>query len=646
MADDFITLPTGESMKAEEWGKLDPDTRNKIMAGAEKQALLLHPLNIANPNVKYPADNPNDPTMMQRLGMGGAMAIPGALTGGPLGAMAGFGSGFAFPPQNATDATVAGLGQFAAPIASKAEGLISGAGGGAKWLRQALRGVMGVTQEVGDDAIRYAGNQLNPQPGDQSPVNGAGLGVAAALPMLAGGVAERTLNAPKGKLWQAKQDVQSGANSIVGQTVNIGEGLNQEMGGAQASDAFNAVKQRLQQTVQQVPEAQQALQQKQAFEQQMQKVAYSAYQKLDQQKLQGLVLPQYSSDSDMAQRMALLSTSTKEQSKYKNFLQTLSSQDPDVQAVQSLQKQRDQVAATEPHPWMSQSDKDVQLKNIDENINSHLATAFQNKMDVIRKASDDAAQKLYDPTNAGVQRLQKAFDQVRDEANSNPLENVYLKNLTSPQGNSPATPQSFVGQLLSGDSQHIDALYKFLGTQKNGDQMISDVRDAMLTEFFAKAYDPRTKTLSNSAKLIAGDGPFNLDKVEAMFGGGVEGQDAAQKFSTLVSDLRTMSDSAAQAKAQGSMTDWKHMRLEYAATGLGGMVGGAIKGRIGAEAGAAVGGGAVTAIMGYPRLVDAVVNSQAFGNQFHQWASKGGSMDALKVAPLITSWINKNSVKY
>jgi hypothetical protein len=632
MAD--YTLPDGRMISDEEWKKLPPDLQKKILTpgflkgpSSGGEGTFGDFKDLASPE----AGNKLWKMLSQNLPMAAVGGISGGLTGGPVGALAGAGMMGAFPPQNATQAAEAGAGQFTAGLAAKAENAIRVTQN--PFVRAAIRGSLGLGQEtLIDDPIRKA-------LGEEAPGGITSKTIATLLPMLGGTVADRSLNSPRAKAQAAARGIKANLSDILGKDIDV----NPEAVKAAASQGSKPAQEALmtaQQATKVVPEAQALQSQVSQIKQQGQQVAQGNLNKIDNQRDALLTAPMYSDDESQALRAGMLKQNAQLRARYEGLARGLPSADPHKQVIQALQKQKAQVLSqVGKNPLVTDDQLKLQANGIDDQITQHVAASFQSELDNLRKVSGQNASNLFDPKNPGTGKLQKTVDNVSKGANDNPIENIYLRNLTAPPPNTSGTPpgtpskpasvESFVNNLTNLDERHVEALYQYLGNQPNGDSMIKGVRDALMNKFFTMAYDPKTQQLSNASKLIAGDGPFNHDKLKAIFGGGVEGDDAVNKFGQLVSDIGLLEKNQALA----SQSPWKmglgHFGLYSTPTGLAYLAGG--------HKAAMAAAGMTLGFKAYSPLVDSVVTNPKFAEAFHNWASNGGDMDALRYTPVLAS---------
>lgn len=640
-----VKLPDGTLMTREEFDKLDAIRQNQIQSG--KMPQLKTPQLSLNPgNIPIGAQGYHESMgdffkdMGNRIMAGGMGAALGGLRSGPVGAFMGGASMGLFPPKNATEYGIDAASLLSSGLASEfGEPLVQAATEN-PFGRAAIRGTLGLAQEkLIDDPIRKTFNQ---EQGNMKTT-----AINTLLPMLGGNIADRALTSAPAKVNAARRSIQANISQMTGQegdAVNAAK-LAAQAGSKPAQEAFDTA----QKAAKSVPEARVLQQQAQQAKQQGQQMATSSIKNLNSQRDKLMTTPMYSDDESQALRAAYLQQNAQARSRYEGLAQGLPSADPHKQVIQALQKQKQQVLSQigQGNPYLTDDQIRLQASGIDDQITQHVAASFKQELDNLRQVSGQNAQNMFDPKNPGTAGVQKALDSATQQANDNPIENVYLKNLVAAPPNIKGTPagtplrspspDSFITNIINLDDRHVQELYKVLGKQPDGDKLISNVKDAVMNKFFAMAYDPQTQQLSNAQALLKGDGPFNQGKLEAIFGDGVEGQQRTQQFGQLISDLNSLEKSQALAAPDSAGTKLMHFGLFSTPTGLAyyaGMHAGGPK--VGAMAGAAVGVPTVGYKL-YNSLMNTVLENPSAAKALHSWAGGGGGADALQYSPVLAS---------
>lgn len=532
------------------------------------------------------------------------MAAVGGFAGGPLGAAA---LGI-FPPQNTSQAITSGLGFGAVGPWGKMEQAMGGMPG---LVKAGARGLAGGTQYAADQGITKA---LGEQPENASP---AGNISSVLLPMLIGKTADQIQNAPIHKQKALYANIQDTIDQLAGSGApKIGSQMEQASG---ATKGVQTVLKNIEDNTK-MAQIQKELAQK----------AQQQVPALTQQKAETIVTPQGGLDKTV--KIAALD-------KEIDRLNKLLPEDPMVKQLNQAQSYKQKLnQGLDPFTGekLLPGQKEKVLDDLHNLQQQAIDKITQSKTQQLQAASEKVAQTQQPPKTA-----QQIFDQVKADADKNPVENIYLKSLVAPNPDgSPTTARSFINNIVNSDSEHIDALYKHLKTQKKGSQMIGDIQDSLISEFLNRAYDPQTKNLTNASKLFAADGPFNKPKIEAIFGGGDKGAEKVRQFSQIVDDVRSLTELQAQSQKQPGFGS-KFLRSQLIATPLG-----FILNWLGAPhfvaAGAAEALGSAVGFIPGTKLINGLLENPKLLEAFHSWATHGGGADAFKMNPGLSSWLDQN----
>jgi|SRR5579871_64051 len=620
--DQLVQLPDGSTIPRSEWDKIptqkqvqvvqsmkQESIQNKsimpMLLGAAGSGMGAAPYNIAmnqDPDKFYDFVKHDLP-----YGVAGGAAM--ALGGAPIGAALGTGAMLAgSAPHDLGGAVMNAANVFGMGLANKASQAYTAIKSPvSRFLARAATGLgINETQNKIQDALGQGANE-----GASRLMSDA---LAALVPGMGGSVADRA---------------------------NLRGNIQGVMGPNVPSTGFEAQAAQEAQKVQQaVPEAGFLQQQKFAQTQQAAKMFAENNQKLEAERLLKLTAPQGSFAQDDLQKAKSLAENNKLRAGYAKVVEGQDVDNPQVKAIKNLQQQYDDISNQEGGPWKDASYKNAQLKQIQEEIDKNRGQMFDQMADKVRQAAEQHVNNLYDPALAATQRLNKVSDTIRSAVNTEIIENSNLKGLLTPDKDGVFGPKQLVGNLINGDSDNIDRLFKYLGNQKNGDQMIKTTRDAFLTEMMARAYDPQTKQLSNIGKITAGDGPFNRNKLISIFGGGREGQETTKQVDQLLQDFKTLQDVKDTAKKStgfGHLAGWYFtpMGATYAALHYG--LHTSYPAAMGSAALAGVASkGAQAVFQGYIPLIDKYISNPQFAQAFHNWAQTGGDMKTMFKIPMLS----------
>jgi hypothetical protein len=559
-------------------------------------------------------------------------AVMGGIQGAPLGPMGmigGAGLGAVMAPQTKSDWATEALGtvmpwgkmeKAIAPMGQLAKfGIRSGAALGQDWVMDKLRGLLGQP-----DSRDWSGARV----------------AAATVPGVLGNIGDRALQSGGTQVLQNKAaglqgGIDSGAQAL-GAPGPVGDNLQQTNPLQGLRPTYADVQGDYLKRSAQMKASNIALQQ-----------AKKELQKLNTQRDQLLTSTEYSQPGDSTFKQALLAKNDADRDKFLKLTGVSNDIDRSEGTVRLglIQEAQDNLDLVKQgiNPYnrtqkLNGGDQQALTNYFQDAIDDHKLQIWSGKEQDVRQAGEQAQQNndLYNTTNVGVQRLQKTVDGLQDEIKNNPFENVNLRTLVANNSGQPFNTQQFVSNLEGASRENIDALYKYLGQQKNGTQQIQTVRDSMMASMFSQAYDPKTKQLTNLPKLTQAGGPYNLDKIEALYGGGQQGTDAGHSLTQLINDVRSLGEVQSKLQALPTKDNTKAMVQSV----LRGVIPSGIlwaTGHHGAAAAAELG------IAAWPKLVDGVISQPQLGSAFHDFASKGGTAAALKANPMLENWLSKNS---
>lgn len=549
-------------------------------------------------------------------GLFGAAVGAGTLASGGLGAWpaaAGMGLFSALTaPENATDALTNAAGFGLAGPAMKAENLMAkfGLPGLAK---AGIRGAEGYAQHKLGEGINTG---FGHYPGENPPSDTFGTASSVALPMLLGGMADKIQASPVTKQKELHANIQDTINQLAGKSAPVGPQMEQNSG---VGKGIKTILKNIE-TNTQIAKTQQEMAARAAKE----------VPALQQQKADTLITPL--EGLDKTAKLAAIDANINKLHKYMP-------DDPNVKQLKMAQDARTKVEQGI-NPFSGQplppEMKDSVLSDI-----TRLSEQAQNQIVQSKTAQLQAASEKYAQSQPAPPNVQPIFDIVGQDAIKNPLENIYLKSLVAPSADgAPMTARTFLNNVMNSDSEHIDALYKYLKTQGvNGTKMQGHMQDAFISEFFNKAYDPQTKTLTNAGKLFAADGPFNKPKVEAMFGGGEKGAEKARQFASIVDDIRALTDLQKQPQGPGGWAKFGKSQIVAAATGF------ILSGLGVPHFAAGATGEALGSLVGFipsNKLISGMMTNPNLAKALHEWAANGGSGTAFKMNPGLSKWLDQN----
>lgn len=608
------------------------------MSDDEFNSLLPSPKKIDNPQ-GFPEGGDNLGSMlMQSLGGAGMGGIQGATlgaAGGPIGAgiggILGAGLGAVMPPQTKADwATEALATALPAGRIEKAISEIPHIGGrflargatsiGENLLMDKVRSLLGDTQERNIDLPRGATSAIYPLLG------------------LLGDKAAARVAVP-----QLQQKVEQGAAELQPGISNAQSYVRPTLNDIQAQ----FISQQARATTDKVSLGQ----------------AQKQLQKLNNEQNNILTSTTYSQPGDSIYQQALLAKNASDRRKFLKLTGVDPNMNPvrgsngkfvsspmaqsvkDISAIQESQNNLNLVnKGINPFDQTQRLSRDEQkalAEKFNDDIEDRKMAIWSGKEQEIRATAEQNAQanKQWDTNNRSIQRLQTTIDGLHKEITDNPFENVQLRSLLSTNNGQPFTAQQFIGNIEGGSAEHIDALYKYLGQQKNGESQIQTVRDAAIQNLFDKAYDNKTQNpVGKLPDLIKAGGSYNVDKLEALYGGGQDGIEAVGKFKQLTNDLNALNTARSLQNSAGS----NHSLFR-------GGLGGGILFELGAHGIAPslttpLGIGTL-GVIGMSKLTDWVVSNPKAAAAFHTFAQNGGTAAALRAQPLLENWLEHNAAK-
>lgn len=327
--------------------------------------------------------------------------------------------------------------------------------------------------------------------------------------------------------------------------------------------------------------------------------------------------------------------------------------------AQALSKLYDQVEARLDQAWKQQ--KQILQTNLGANqeINAQQAQAAQAQGQAqaaqapgqppnpvpLQKAQLDSVKSVFAAQKADAQKI---VDSVTQAVNDEPVMSSPFRELGAAN-----TPEEFRDMLVKAPATTVDKLYQYFGDKP---EMQKNIRQMMTRRFFEMASDGQSGNLvpDKMKELLDVQGPFNPEKLQAMFGGGDEGFQAARDFAKIgvslskIGQLQNMvNNTPSVAKAAGDFGKNLTLTMMPGALAipkimhLGGPV---AQTASAAAAGLSVAGmGLRTGIVSLPNLIDAAVANPGISKQFANWVERGGTTTALATLPALNNWIDQNA---
>lgn len=518
------------------------------------------------------------------------MAAASTFAMGPAGALTALN-----PPRDFTDATLLGLTAALGPVYQKTEEMIQGAGN--KWLRTALRGAFGLANEGANAVVRKT-------IGEQNPTSPGALAFGALAPMAGGVVAERGLQNPHLQATRTKVNIQKTLDQLDQGT--LGQAPPTRSFSKQVAPVYDELR-----------GAQQQAEQQQQFLQQYGKQLQDAVAERDKV----LTAVEGTLPEGQRYRQAKLAASTGDLDKMGPWVEP--ADQPYMTQIGKLQERRKWLDTTgldldQPGATLTREQQVTRLGDIDRQIELNSNAIVDRKMAALKQASQAYLQDdtRFQSMQQNISGLQQTYDDLKNEATNNPLENVHLKALV---GGPNGTLAGFIKNLEEGDPEQIEQMYKYFGTRNGGRgdaASIARIQDAFVSDMFAKAYDAKTGL---NPEIFRGDGPYNKGKLEAVFGGGVDGANKAQALSTLYSDLSSLQRLQGQMGQGGGITAGKIARIALLPTAMAFSL--HHPSLLAAEGLGAVG---QVGVLSYNKLVNMALDNPKFAQAFHNWATTGG----------------------
>ena len=580
---DFSVLTPEQLQMASQGGEIPPESSQTTNAG-------------------------NDPTLLQRFGMAGVGGIAGGLTGGPLGAGIGALAGGLFPPRDLTDTAIMATGELAGAgyKALEAADAIK-----SPLVRALARMGIGLTHEGVNAAERAVGNKLT---GDNQPVTSPlSMATMGLAPILAGGLGDATkLTREKQEKQVLQKSLQETADKITGQpnTPLTAEGLNT---GIKISPDTQAMFDSMGKQVVKGQNDQKALQ---------------AVQKTvaDAQKERVKLLAQSAPPNPVDY--------AKSQAQYMKMAKQANVVAPEDTHIENLKQTQADLQLQNKKGLMSDGSFQAQNATLDQQINQLQNQKLSRIADQYRQAAYQNVQDNLALNTQTQASLDKQVKQIQDEINSNPLQDVHLKALIGNTDGTPITAQEYAKRLVSMDADTANAAYKYFSKQKSGDGAIKDIQDTVISQFFQQAYDQKGKTWAKGADLMKPGAPFNRAKWVALWGGGQEGEQAADQFGKTVADLRRLTEiNTAQIAAKNSSALDMSQMTKFAVAAPTALL-------LSKETGHVAAGLAELGVVYLPQLVQKAIQNPGFANALHKFAQSGTVAD---FSPMLSNYLTNNA---
>lgn len=196
-----------------------------------------------------------------------------------------------------------------------------------------------------------------------------------------------------------------------------------------------------------------------------------------------------------------------------------------------------------------------------------------------------------------------------------------------------------VQNLKKADPQTLMDYYKHLQGQPGGEKHVATVRNALVSQFFNDSYDNVNKAFTKTADLMKSGGPYSMDKLAAIYGGGEEGAKKAQLFQRAVNDISQFSEDqklGGMAKYAVGHLAWimPNILLFHPET------------MTKPETSVALASGAAASGLlgvGWNKLIDGLLKSPVLGDSFHKWATSTTRQGrSLANWPRLAAWLEQN----
>lgn len=278
---------------------------------------------------------------------------------------------------------------------------------------------------------------------------------------------------------------------------------------------------------------------------------------------------------------------------------------------------------------------------------SSISLQTQSKLNQLQGSATQArlAASAPNPSSAGALKVQTAdlklqqreqqrlVDQLKDSVNNQKNKFTLdpavadLVNGGAARGNAP-TIETFRDNVIAASPDRIDAMYKHMATMPNGDALMQETKNMVISEMFNRAYS--TEKGWDFDKMLGPDGDFSVPKRLALFGlGNSQGAFAKQeadRFGNLIRDIQSV---------QAPFVSWSNMRAGLEA----GIIAAPLTAIIPhAKAGAA---GLTFASIGISKLVDTLMKNETMYNAFHKWVQSGASSYTIGMSPALNALMNK-----
>lgn len=575
------------------------------LAGGDTSQMILSdphkPMSIQSTEAAHAMQREGVNDIWNRLAFGGVAATAGGLMGGPMGALGGGIMGTMFPPENAADAAGWGLGAGMGAAYGAASKL------GSPLVRIGAQAGIGLTQEAANEALH-----------GQKPGQAGWLG--PALSLLPAGM-QTMVEGSQGGYFVSQQQAK----------------LRQQLDALAASSGEGPIEQRSGQTPLMGKTKDQL---ESEFNQYQNNTAALKYMRQDLQKVDAqrqALLTQYGGPDDPQEMIKL-------NAKFARIAKLSGGDpfDPGYERIGEIKKQMGQVQQQDMLPDAKTSQLGIMQDQID-SIGKQIA---QNKVQQIMKSNSATTLDQLSQSTKATKELMDLHDQLENEVNTNTFKNPFLKNLVQSDPNTPLTLRSFVNNLVNSDAEHIQGLYDYLGQDKtNGPTQIQAVQKAIITEFLQQAWDPKSQQWSNLGKVSDPNGTFSMPKMQAVFGGGVEGQQNLGVFKQVMSDFTSLQKQQADNSQLLARIPSPGAAVHRTAIAAAVPIFFAVRDMAGSAPGeyASAVPEAAVALSSTPKLIMAALQNPAIAKGLHEYAANGGQ--GMTNAAL-SNWVKKNSTQY
>lgn len=622
-------LPGGIQTTDEEWGKLSPDEQNKVMIklGGQnpKTQGMFDKLNTIT-NAAFAnatggpgamADAVSNPNSVENRMKWGTVGAAAGIPSGPTGAALTGAGAAANPPQSFGDVASMAIGGLTGGLWPKAEKALQGAG----WLKKALtRGAMGAGQDLAETGVKNAMGEKSDS-SVSAPISG---GIAA----LTGALGDRALKNVNVKGAKDAASQMAAENGPGGQYIanEINQRVNSNVDAAkkelyEATSTYHTLKQQEAAMIIATPTS---MQDKAKLAEVQDKL------KTAKGQIDGLShAPNIAKSSGLpldAKILQSVDSTGKLQVNPPDLLTQASDKLTDLysQAKKINEQDLDPLVKKSALSDVKRQIEDLDSKATDLNFKNLSAAAESGDQNKIITAKMQIQQSIIDGLTNKLNNPEFAF-------NVDPRVKALVGN---------GSIEDFKKNLASSSSESIKGLQDMWQSDPDGVKKMNTIKQMAYEDIFSKAYDIGSKSWKNLDQAVGPNGDWNPNKLQALFGGGGEGYETANKFSSVAKDLQALTSSTFSkpgAMAHGALSLPTvaaialpaHLALHIPfTTALGA-----------AELGTAM-------VISIPKIIDATMGNPTLYKAFHSWVQQGATAEALRNQPQLKKWLDSNSNNY